>query len=360
MKTTKDYLLAVESSCDETAASVVKGERRIISSVVSSQIDIHACFGGVVPELASRHHIVNIVPVIREALNRASSLDKDFQGFSSLKGIAVSSGPGLVGSLMMGLQTVKGMCLATGLPLVGINHLEAHLEAIYAVEIESTEELNGDLPPKIQCPYVALLVSGGHTLLINVKERGIYSIVGGTRDDAAGEAYDKVAKMLGLGYPGGVIIDKLAKGGNPRAIHFPRALPGRKQRDFSFSGLKTAVRRHLQQNGVPKRGTELNDLCASFQEAVVEVLIQKAVFAMEDEKAATLVLAGGVAANSRLRERAAQLVEERGWRVAFPPLSLCTDNAAMVAVAGARKFNEGRFSDLSLDAVCRSLPGNDM
>ncbi len=354
---TFNYILGVESSCDETAASVIKGERKILSNVVASQIDVHACFGGVVPELASRHHVVNLVPVINEAMDKAMKLDPEFKGISGLSGVAVSYGPGLVGSLMMGLQAAKGLCFYTGLPLLGVNHLEAHLEAIYAVEIKRREDLEKEPTPVVECPHVALLVSGGHTLLIHVMKRGSYVLLGGTRDDAAGEAYDKVAKMLGLGYPGGVVIDKLAVQGDPKAIHFPRAMSGRKYLDFSFSGLKTAVRSYIKKKGAPEGNSELADFCASFQESVVDALLEKATYAMERTCCKTLVLSGGVAANSRLRAKSNTLAFERGWQVKVPATNLCTDNAAMVAVAGSRVFHEGKVSGMSLDAVCRVLPG---
>ena len=352
-----EYLLAVESSCDETAAAVIRGERQILSNVISSQVDVHSHFGGVVPELASRHHIVNIVPVVKEAIHRAEERDPSFQGLPAVRGIAVSRGPGLVGSLMVGLQMVKGMCLYADVPLVGVNHLEAHLEAVYGVLIKEKESLYEELPEPVPCPHVALLVSGGHSLLLHVKKRGCYDVLGGTRDDAAGEAFDKVAKMLGLGYPGGVVIDKLSKRGDPKSIHFPRALPGKKQRDFSFSGLKTAVRNHLNNEGPPEGDQELADFCASLQEAIVDALLKKTRYALQDTGCSALVLAGGVAANSRLREASREMAESLGWEVFQPPMSLCTDNAAMVGVAGARILRQGGVSQLDTDATCRWLPG---
>jgi len=352
-----DHLLAVESSCDETAAAVIRGDRDIVSNVISSQVEVHSHFGGVVPELASRHHLVNIVPVVREALSRAKETDPSFVGMRGIRGIAVSRGPGLVGSLMVGLQTVKGMCLYGNVPLVGVNHLEAHLEAVYGVVVKEREVSPEALPKPIPCPHVALLVSGGHSLLLHVKKRGCYEVLGGTRDDAAGEAFDKVAKMLGLGYPGGVIIDRLSRKGDREALHFPRALPGRKQKDFSFSGLKTAVRNHLEKEGPPEGNEKLADFCASLQEAIVDALLRKTKFALQDTRCSTLVLAGGVAANSRLRQAAREMASSLGWEVFIPPMNLCTDNAAMVGVAGSRILREGGGSQLDVDATCRWLPG---
>ncbi|MFY2558240.1 tRNA (adenosine(37)-N6)-threonylcarbamoyltransferase complex transferase subunit TsaD [Corallococcus terminator] len=323
-------VLGLETSCDETAAAVVEDGRRVLSDVVSTQVDIHRRWGGVVPELASRNHIVQVMPVIHEALTRAGKTLDDVDL------IAVTSGPGLIGALLVGLQVAKGLSLATGKPFVGANHLEGHLLAIRLLE---------DAP---EPPFLGLVVSGGHTSLYDVKAFGHYQLVGSTRDDAAGEAYDKTARILGLPYPGGQPIDELAKKGDPAAIRFPRALPG-DNFDVSFSGLKTAVLHHVQKHGVPQ-GQALNDLCASFQEAVADVLSKKLVAAARRLGHKNLVLCGGVAANSRLRALCQQRAEERGLRMFLPPVRLCTDNGAMIAVAGYEAWRRGLRGDFRLAA----------
>ncbi|TQF10937.1 tRNA (adenosine(37)-N6)-threonylcarbamoyltransferase complex transferase subunit TsaD [Myxococcus llanfairpwllgwyngyllgogerychwyrndrobwllllantysiliogogogochensis] len=323
-------VLGLETSCDETAAAVVEDGRRVLSDVVSTQVDIHRRWGGVVPELASRNHIVQVMPVIHEALTRAQKTLDDVDL------IAVTSGPGLIGALLVGLQVAKGLSLATGKPFVGANHLEGHLLAIRLLE---------DAP---EPPFLGLVVSGGHTSLYDVQAFGHYKLVGSTRDDAAGEAYDKTARILGLPYPGGQPIDELAKKGDPAAIRFPRALPG-DNFDVSFSGLKTAVLHHVQKQGVPQ-GQALNDLCASFQEAVADVLSKKLVAAARRLGHRNLVLCGGVAANSRLRALCQQRAEERGLRMFLPPVRLCTDNGAMIAVAGYEAWRRGLRGDFRLAA----------
>lgn len=323
-------VLGLETSCDETAAAVVEEGRRVLSDVVSTQVDIHRRWGGVVPELASRNHIVQVMPVIHEALTRAQKTLDDVDL------IAVTSGPGLIGALLVGLQVAKGLSLATGKPFVGANHLEGHLLAIRLLE---------DAP---EPPFLGLVVSGGHTSLYDVQAFGHYKLVGSTRDDAAGEAYDKTARILGLPYPGGQPIDELAKKGDPAAIRFPRALPG-DNFDVSFSGLKTAVLHHVQKHGVPQ-GQALNDLCASFQEAVADVLSKKLVAAARRLGHENLVLCGGVAANSRLRALCQQRAEERGLRMFLPPVRLCTDNGAMIAVAGYEAWRRGLRGDFRLAA----------
>ncbi|MCP3167665.1 MULTISPECIES: tRNA (adenosine(37)-N6)-threonylcarbamoyltransferase complex transferase subunit TsaD [Myxococcus] len=323
-------VLGLETSCDETAAAVVEDGRRVLSDVVSTQVDIHRRWGGVVPELASRNHIVQVMPVIHEALTRAQKTLDDVDL------IAVTSGPGLIGALLVGLQVAKGLSLATGKPFVGANHLEGHLLAIRLLE---------DAP---EPPFLGLVVSGGHTSLYDVQAFGHYKLVGSTRDDAAGEAYDKTARILGLPYPGGQPIDELAKKGDPAAIRFPRALPG-DNFDVSFSGLKTAVLHHVQKHGVPQ-GQALNDLCASFQEAVADVLSKKLVAAARRLGHKNLVLCGGVAANSRLRALCQQRAEERGLRMFLPPVRLCTDNGAMIAVAGYEAWRRGLRGDFRLAA----------
>ena len=342
------YLLAIESSCDETSASVIRGEFDILSNVIASQISVHAVFGGVVPELASRHHLVNILPVMRASLQEARAADPEFAGLDSLAAVAVTAGPGLVGSLMVGLQAAKALAWSRNLPLIGVNHLEAHLEAAFA----RLDGRSGGEPP---LPHLALLVSGGHTMILDVGARGSYQILGSTRDDAAGEAFDKVAKMLGLGYPGGPIISKLAAQGDASAIRFPRAMKRRGELDMSFSGLKTAVRLYLEDHPV-ESDRQLADICASVQEAIVETLVTKTMQAARLRNRRAVVLGGGVAANPRLRDRLSAACAREEVVLVVPALQLCTDNAAMVAVAGARRCIEGRIDGLALDARARWRP----
>ncbi len=323
--------LGIETSCDETAAALVRDGREVLADVVSTQIDIHRRWGGVVPELASRNHVVQVMPVIEEAFSRAKvSLD-------DVDEIAVTSGPGLQGALLVGLEVAKGMAAARGIPFVGVNHLEGHLLAARL------------MPEPPQPPFLGLVVSGGHTTLYECPVLGTYVKLGTTRDDAAGEAYDKVAKVLGLPYPGGLPIDQLAQKGDPKAIRFPRALPEREVLDWSFSGLKTAVSLHVKAHGVPE-GQALADLCASFQEAVADALTRKLQLAVKRKRATSVVLCGGVAANSRLRALAKERVEEEGARLFLPSIALCTDNGAMIAVAGYEALRRGVRSDFALDA----------
>lgn len=328
-------VLGIESSCDETAAAVIEDVTRIRSNVVSSQIAVHRPYGGVVPELASRHHIRNIVFVIQQALDEASVTLED------LDGIAVTRGPGLVGALLVGLQTAKAMAYAAGLPLIGVNHLEGHLCAPRLVD--------GPKPPQ---RHLALLVSGGHTALLMVEDFGEYRLLGATRDDAAGEAFDKIAKLLGLGYPGGPIIEQLARDGDPRAIAFPRALPRRDELDFSFSGLKTAVANHVRARGKPEGG-DLADLCASFQQAVADVLVRKTLRAAQMHRATAIVASGGVLANQAIRSALSAATAEHHCTLFAPPLALCTDNAAMIAVAGTLRLQLGQRHGLDLNAQAR-------
>jgi N6-L-threonylcarbamoyladenine synthase len=333
-------LLAIETSCDDTSAAVVMNGRKILSNVVSSQISVHQKYGGVVPELASRRHIESIVPIVTEALESAKVTLRDIDG------IAVTQGPGLVGSLLVGLSFAKSLSFVTGLPFVGINHIEAHLSAVFLEE----------KPPRF--PFIGLVVSGGHTSLFRVDGFGKFKRLGQTRDDAAGEAFDKVAKLLGLGYPGGPIIDELSKAGNPKAIRFPRASLGKDSFDFSFSGLKTAVVNYTKARPEPATGYPkdlVRDIVSSFQEAVVDVLVKKTLQAAQYEKLKGIVLAGGVAANWRLRQRMEEEASQQKVKVYIPSPPLCTDNAAMVAVVGYEYLKRGIRSDFSLNAFA-NLP----
>ncbi|MGD0915007.1 MAG: tRNA (adenosine(37)-N6)-threonylcarbamoyltransferase complex transferase subunit TsaD [Thermodesulfobacteriota bacterium] len=328
-------VLAIETSCDDTGAAVLLDGRKILSNVVSSQVPIHQKYGGVVPELASRKHIESIVPIVTEALERAKVTLREIDG------IAVTQGPGLVGSLLIGLSFAKSLSFARGIPLVGVNHIEGHLSAIF---------LEKDSP---RFPFIGLVVSGGHTSLFRVNGFGKYMRLGQTRDDAAGEAFDKVAKLLGLGYPGGPIIDELSKQGNPQAIRFPRPFLGKNSFDFSFSGLKTSVVNYVKSAPEPVGGYPENlirDIVSSFQEAVIEVLVKKTLQAAQYLGLRRIVVAGGVAANRRLRETMKKKASENKMKVYFPSPSLCTDNAAMVGVAGYEYLKRGIQSPLSLNA----------
>jgi N6-L-threonylcarbamoyladenine synthase len=326
-------ILAIETSCDETAAAVVRDGRQVLSSVVASQVKVHAEYGGVVPEIASRQHLEAIVPVIEEALSGASVT------FADLDGIGVTQGPGLVGALLVGLGTAKGIAQAISLPIVGVNHIEGHLLAAF-------------LEGEVEFPYLALVVSGGHTHLYEVQAVGRYRTLGQTLDDAAGEAFDKVGKLLGLPYPGGPLIDRLAAAGNPAAIKFPRPLLRDGSFNFSFSGLKTAVYTHLQRHPEARSDQALHDLCASFQEAACEVLTAKTAAAVASTGIRRVVVAGGVACNRGLRRSMASMAEQQGISVVFPSPALCADNAAMLAVAADHYLRTGWISPLqALDAL---------
>jgi N6-L-threonylcarbamoyladenine synthase len=321
-------VLAIESSCDETAAAIVVGGEKALSNIVFSQIQIHRKYGGVVPELASRKHIEAIIPVIREALRKAGiTLDR-------VEGIAVTYGPGLIGSLLIGLSVAKAIAYARNLAFVGVNHIEGHLSAIL---LEN---------PRLQFPFIGLVVSGGHTCLYRVEDLGRYEWLGGTRDDAAGEAFDKVAKLLNLGYPGGPVIDRVARNGDPQAISFPRAFISKDSFDFSFSGIKTSVLHYVRKH--PRARVE--DIAASFQEAAVDVLISKAVQAALTLDLRRIVLSGGVACNSRLRMRLKEIAEKEGLETNIPSPVLCTDNAAMIGVIGHYYLTRGKTSPLTLNA----------
>ena len=329
----KDIItLSIESSCDETAVAVLKNGREVLANVVSTQIELHKKFGGVVPEVASRKHIENIDAVYQEALDTAGIKAEDIDH------IAVTYGPGLVGALLVGLSYAKALAFTLGVPLVGVNHMQGHINANYIQ--------HKDLKP----PFITLVVSGGHTHLVEVKDYQNYEILGRTRDDASGEAFDKISRAMGLGYPGGPIIDKLAKIGDKNAIDFPRAYIDDSY-DFSFSGLKSAVLNYLNAQKMKKQEIVVEDVAASFQEAVVEVLSTKAVNAAEEKGYKTIALSGGVAANSALREKITQMANEKGIEIKFPGLDLCTDNADMIGCAGYHNFINGKIDDMSLNAV---------
>jgi len=325
-------LLSIETSCDETAAAVVRDGRFILSNVVSSQVAIHAVFGGVVPEIASRKHLEMITPVIRQSLEEAEV------DLSQIEGIAVTRGPGLMGALLVGISMAKSLALACTIPLVGIHHIEGHL-------------LAGFFEQPMDFPFLALVVSGGHTHLYRVDGIGCYRILGRTIDDAVGEAFDKTATLLGLGYPGGALIDRLAQQGSPTAIKFPRPLLHDGSLNFSFSGLKTAVLTHLKKQPEIPEGSAMHDLCASFQAAVCEVLVKKTAAALQQEGLQRLVVGGGVACNSGLRVALSRMAENLDIQLLIAPPVLCGDNAAMLAVAGDAYLSAGISDGLDLDAV---------
>ncbi|MBI5696084.1 MAG: tRNA (adenosine(37)-N6)-threonylcarbamoyltransferase complex transferase subunit TsaD [Nitrospirae bacterium] len=325
-------ILGIETSCDETAAAVVEDGRRILSNVISSQVELHAQYGGIVPELASRAHIENIMPVIDEALVKSG------KRLNELDAVAVTAGPGLIGALLVGVSAAKALAYTAGLPLVGVNHIEGHLSAIF---LERDD---------VEMQFVLLVVSGGHTHIYLVRGCCDYEKLGQTRDDAAGEAYDKVAKLMGLGYPGGPVIDRLASAGDPKKVKFPRSRLEPGSLDFSFSGLKTAVLNHVRAyKGVPIPEADVADICASFQAAVVEVLVEKTVQAAVATGARDIVIAGGVAANRALRDGLTAAAGKAGKRALIPSPILCTDNAAMIAAAGYRLFMAGKVSGLDLN-----------
>jgi N6-L-threonylcarbamoyladenine synthase len=324
-------ILGIETSCDETSSAVTK-DGKILSNVIYSQL-VHRRYGGVVPEIASRQHIKTIVPVVQEALNQAKTPLK------KVEGIAVTFGPGLVGCLLVGISWSKALAYSLRIPFIGINHIEAH---IFANFLEHS---------KLASPFVCLVVSGGHTILVYVREKGSYQIMGQTRDDAAGEAFDKVAKLLEIGYPGGPLIDKLARYGNKSFVKFPQAHLEKDSLDFSFSGLKTAVAIYVSRLSKDKVEKNKKDIAASFQEAAVDVLIEKSIKALNLAQTKKLVLAGGVARNSRLREKLRIKAKDLKFKLYYPSPALCTDNAAMVALCGDFYLSKGMRSDLSLNAI---------
>lgn len=326
------YILGIESSCDETAAAVVKNGREVLSNIISSQIVIHRKFGGVVPEIASRKHIENIMPVIDEALQQANVSLEDIDA------VAVTYGPGLVGALLVGLSAAKSLAWATDKPLIGVNHLEGHVFANFLTD------------PELEPPFMALVVSGGHTALLKVTGYNSFEMLGQTRDDAAGEAFDKIARVMGLQYPGGPEIEKLALDGNPHAIEFPIAKLDSPY-EFSFSGLKSAVINYLHNQEQAKREVNRADVAASFQNAVVDALVQKAIRAMKDTGLKKIVLAGGVSANKTLQTTLAQAMTKIGAELVHPMPILCTDNAVMIACRGYFMYQAGIESPLDLNAV---------
>ena len=326
-------ILGIESSCDETAAAVLEDDSRLLSNVVNSQVDVHGKYGGVVPELASRKHLEDIYPVVDAALKKAEiTLDQ-------VDTIAVTQGPGLIGSLLVGLSFAKAVSLVKQIPYVGIDHMAGHLFSVFL----------GSSKPDF--PYIALVASGGHSNIFHVKSPDNYILLGRTRDDAAGEAFDKVAKILELGYPGGPIISSLSSTGNPEAITFPRSWLEPESLDFSFSGIKTSVANYVKQN---QSDCSIADICASFQEAVVDVLVEKTIRAAEREKINTIVVAGGVSANPRLRQLMRERGGKKGFQVFMPPTEFCTDNAAMVALAGYYKRNEASL-EYDMDVYSRTV-----
>ena len=338
-------VLGIETSCDETAAAVVRDGKEILSSVIASQVSIHGPYGGVVPELASRKHLEYIIPVIESALEQAGVSCEE------LDVLGVTQGPGLVGALLVGLSAAKAMAYALDKPLIAVNHLEGHIQAAF---------ISSGIPEN---PFICLVVSGGHTALYRVDREGGSRLLGATRDDAAGEAFDKIAKLLDIGYPGGIAIDKLASGANPEAIQFPRSRFGKDSLEFSFSGLKTAAANFIRRHGPPASDSArsvagsytLGDFAASFQEAIVDVLVEKSIKAAQQCGLSDIAAAGGVAANSRLRKRLAEEAASANFRLYLPPLQFCTDNAVMIASAAYRLWMRSgpQSGMLELDAFSR-------
>lgn len=333
----KFLTLSIESSCDETAAAVLANGRELLSNVISTQIETHKLYGGVVPEIASRQHLMNINSVIAKALDDAGVTIYDIDL------IAVTYGPGLIGALVIGVAAAKALALANDIPLVGVNHMHGHISSNYISY------------PELEPPFVSLVISGGHTNLINVKDYTSFEVIGSTRDDAVGEAYDKVARVIGLGYPGGPKIDNLAKEGDPEAIHFKRVYLDKDSLDFSFSGIKTAVLNYVNTERQANRELDISNIAAGFQEAIVDVLVDKSMQAVRQYGDGRLVLAGGVAANSRIREAVTKRCEEEGIELFLPEKKLCTDNAAMIACAGYYKYLKCGADSLRLDATA-NLP----
>lgn len=332
MKFGKFITLGIESSCDETSIAVVADGREILSNVISSQIEVHTVFGGVVPEIASRHHLQNINAVLAQSLEEAGVSLEDVDL------IGVTNGPGLIGAVVIGVATAKALSFAGGIPLVGVNHMHGHVSANYLQY------------PDLEPPFMALIISGGHTNIVEVTDYNECRVLGGTRDDAAGEAYDKVARVIGLGYPGGPKIDKAAKEGNPEAAHFKRVYLEKGSLDFSFSGLKTSVLNYINSEKMSGRETNVADVSASFQQAILDVVVDKTMMAVRSMKKDRLVIAGGVAANSRLREELGEACKKEDIRLYAPEPVLCTDNGAMIAAAAYYKYKKQGADDLHMDA----------
>ena len=338
MKDGKFITLGIESSCDETAIAVVADGREILSNVISSQIDIHTKFGGVVPKIASRHHLENINEVLEQALAEAGDLS-----LRDVDLIGVTNGPGLIGAVVIGVATAKALSFATGIPLVGVNHMHGHVSANYLQY------------PDLEPPFLALIVSGGHTNLVQVTDYNRCEVLGGTRDDAVGEAYDKVARVIGLGYPGGPKVDRTAREGDPEAVHFKRVMLEEGSLDFSFSGLKTQALNYINREKMAGRELNIPDICAGFQQSIIDVLVHKAMLAAERTGADRLVVAGGVGANSALRTALDEACLSRGIALYTPAPILCTDNGAMIASAAYYKYQQEGADDLHLDAYA-NLP----
>ncbi len=326
-------ILGIESSCDETSAAVVKNGREVLSNVIYTQIDIHKKYGGVVPEIASRAHVEKINIVINQALEEANVT------MDNIDAVAVTYGPGLVGALLVGISAAKAISYITDKPIIGINHIDGHISANYIED------------KRLVPPFMCLVVSGGHSNLVFVKDYGEYEILGSTRDDAIGEAYDKVARVLGLGYPGGPLIDKIAKEGNENAIEFPKAYLEEGSFDFSFSGVKSSVLNYINSCKMKNVDIIIPDVAASFQKAVVEIVVEKTIAAAKKYDINKVALAGGVAANSKLRDKLKNACEENNIVLYYPSMKLCTDNAAMIAAAGYNEYKKGNFKDMKLNAV---------
>lgn len=339
-----DRVLAIETSCDDTSVAVVDRTGWVHSVVSASQDLEHEPYGGIVPEIASRNHSMALIPLIEEALKKAQMT------WSDIEGIAVTNRPGLIGALIVGLVTAKSLAQAKNIPFIGVNHLEGHLLAPFLRDAQYSP------PQDFDYPYVGLAISGGHTSLYHILGTGEYQVLGATKDDAAGEVFDKFAKMLGLGFPGGVRVDRESLGGNPQAYEFPRSMINDDSFDMSFSGLKSAGQRMLEQLGPEEVKRNLSDLCASFQEAIVDVLIAKLEKAAKQYKSKRVILTGGVSANTRLRSRAQEWAQKKGYKLVIPPLRYCTDNAAMIGYVGVLRLNRGEFSNIDLGPSPRSLP----
>ncbi len=324
-------ILAIESSCDETAAAVSRGGREVLSNIISTQIDIHKEYGGVVPEIASRHHLTNIGTVVKKAVEESKI------SLTDIDAVAVTAGPGLVGALLVGVSYAKALAMSLGKPLVPVHHIEGHISANYIAH------------PDLKPPFVCLVASGGHSHIVHVTDYGKFEIMGRTRDDAAGEAFDKIARVIGLGYPGGPLVEQAAKGGDKDKIKFPR-VRFENHMDFSFSGVKTAVMNYIHHAEQKNEKININDVAASFQEAVTDVLVENTLYATRLKNVKTVCLAGGVASNGYLRQKLERIAKKDGIKVLYPPPVLCTDNAAMICCAGYYEYKNGNFANARLNA----------